>query len=113
MLDKETFRYKQKVSHEVANLIYDGLWFSPLFRSLMAFVDATQESVSGQVVIELYKGNLKTLSRTSPFSMYNEELATYTSSDKFNHKASEGFIEIFGLPYKIHSQVRQESSVSA
>lgn len=113
VLDKETFRYKQKVSHEVANLIYDGLWFSPLFRSLMAFVDATQESVSGKVVIELYKGNLKTLSRTSPFSMYNEELATYTSSDKFNHKASEGFIEIFGLPYKIHSQVRQESSVSA
>lgn len=105
VLDKETFRYKEHVSHQVANLIYDGLWFSLLFKALMAFVDSTQEHVSGEVTIELFKGSIRTLARTSPYSLYSETLATYTTADKFNHKASEGFIELFGLPYKVHSQV--------
>jgi len=72
---------------------------------LMAFVDTTQEHVSGEVTIELFKGSIRTLARTSPYSLYSETLATYTTADKFNHKASEGFIELFGLPYKVHSQV--------
>ena len=112
VFDKSSYRLlggcglnKIDVSNKVANLIYDGLWFSPLFNSLMAFVDSVQEPVTGEVTVELYKGTIKTLSRNSPYSLYKEDLATYTSSDKFNHKASEGFIHIYGLPYKVYSQV--------
>jgi len=105
ILDRETFRYKQTVSDKVANLIYDGLWFSPLFKSLMAFVDSTQENLSGEVIVELYKGNVRVLSRNSQFSLYNMKLATYTSEDIFDHRASEGFIKIYGLPYKTMSEV--------
>jgi len=100
IIDKETFRYKQDVSNKIANLIYDGLWFTPLFKSLMAFVDSTQENLTGDVVMEFYKGNINVLSRSSQYSLYSKELATYTSDDKFDHKSSEGFIKIYGLPYK-------------
>jgi argininosuccinate synthase len=105
ILDKETFRFKQQVAIKYANLIYDGLWFSPLFESLTAFVDSTQKNITGNVTIELYKGTIKTLARKSQFSLYNKELATYTSEDTFDHKASEGFIKLYGLPYKTISQV--------
>ncbi|MDP2302085.1 MAG: argininosuccinate synthase [Ignavibacteria bacterium] len=106
VLDKETFRYKQDVSNKVANLIYDGLWYSTLFKGLMAFVDSTQKTVTGKVVLELYKGNVTVLSRTSPFSLYNKELATYTAEDTFDHKAAEGFLKIYGLPYKTLTLVK-------
>lgn len=106
VLDKETFRYKQDVANRIANMIYDGLWFSPLFSSLIKFVDSTQEFVSGEVVLELYKGNVKVLSRNSVNSLYSIKLATYTSDDTFDHKASEGFLKIYGLPYKTIAQLR-------
>ncbi|MHB1688205.1 MAG: argininosuccinate synthase [Ignavibacteriaceae bacterium] len=109
ILDKETFRFKQNISNKVANLIYDGLWYSPLFKSLMAFVDATQENITGEIKLELYKGTIKTLARSSVYSLYNKNLATYTSEDTFDHKASDGFIKIYGLPYKTISRV--ENSV--
>ncbi len=107
ILDKETFRFKQNVSNKVANLIYDGLWYSPLFKSLSAFVDSTQENITGEVKLELYKGSIKTLSRKSIYSLYSKELATYTIEDTFDHKASTGFIKIYGLPYKTMSQVKE------
>jgi argininosuccinate synthase len=109
VIDKDTFRYKQDVSNKIANMIYDGLWFSPLFTSLMAFVDSTQEYVTGEIVLELYKGNIKVLSRNSKYSLYNIKLATYTSDDIFDHKASEGFLKIYGLPYKTMSQLRNHN----
>ena len=109
ILDKDTFRFKQDVSNKVANLIYDGLWFSPLFGSLMAFVDATQENLSGEITLEFYKGNIKVLARSSAYSLYNYELATYTAEDTFDHKASSGFIKIFGLPYKTLSVVNKNT----
>jgi argininosuccinate synthase len=109
ILDKETFRYKQDVSNKVANLIYDGLWFSPLFDALMAFVDSTQENLSGDVTVELYKGGTKVLSRSSKYSLYSVELATYTDEDQFDHKASGGFMKIYGLPYKTITQVKQSA----
>ena len=105
ILDKETFRYKQNISNKIANLIYDGLWYSPLFNSLMAFVDATQEKITGEVKLELYKGMIKTLSRNSAYSLYNKNLATYTIEDTFDHKASDGFIKLYGLPYKTIAEV--------
>ncbi len=106
VLDKETFRYKQDVANKIGNMIYDGLWFSPLFNSLMKFVDSTQEYVSGEVILELYKGNVRVLSRNSVNSLYSIKLATYTSDDTFDHKASEGFLKIYGLPYKTIAQLR-------
>jgi argininosuccinate synthase len=112
VLDKETFRFKQDISNKVANLIYDGLWYSPLFKGLMSFVDSTQETVTGEVVLELYKGNITTISRTSPFSLYNKELATYSAEDIFDHKAADGFLKIYGLPYKtlnmVHNSILEE-----
>jgi argininosuccinate synthase len=108
ILDKDTYRYKQGVSNQVANMIYDGVWFSPLFDALMAFVDKTQEYVTGEVKLELYKGNLRTLSRYSEYSLYNEELATYKEGDKFDHAASIGFIHLYGLPFKTVSEVRNK-----
>ncbi len=108
VMDKETFRFKQDVSNKIANLIYDGLWFTPLFNSLMAFVDSSQEYISGNVTIELYKGNLTVLSRDSKYSLYNEELATYKEGDKFDHVASIGFIHLYGLPFKTISEVRNK-----
>ncbi len=112
ILDKETFRYKQEISNKVANLIYDGLWFSPLFNSLMAFVDVSQENITGSVTLEFYKGNITVLSRSSLFSLYNKDLATYTVEDKFDHKAAEGFLAIYGLPYKTLSLVKAANTPS-
>jgi argininosuccinate synthase len=86
-------------------MIYDGLWFSPIFNSLMAFVDSTQENVSGEIKLQLYKGNITILSRTSPFSLYNKELATYGVGDTFSHQDSVGFINLVGLPFKTISRV--------
>lgn len=111
VMDKETFRFKQGVSDKVANLIYDGLWFTPLFNALMAFVDSTQQNVTGEVVIELYKGNLSVVSRNSIYSLYSKELATYTDEDKFDHKASEGFMKIYGLPYKTMTQIYSQTDM--
>jgi argininosuccinate synthase len=105
VLDKDTFRYKQGVSNQVSNMIYDGLWFTPLFNSLMAFVDSSQKPVTGKIKLELYKGSTTIISRESPYSLYNEKLATYTDEDTFNHKDSDGFINIYGLPYKTLSEV--------
>ena len=109
VIDKETFRFKQDISNKIANMIYDGLWFSPLFTSLMAFVDSTQEFVTGEIVLELYKGNIKVLARDSKYSLYNMKLATYTVDDTFDHKASDGFLKIYGLPYKTMSQLRTQN----
>ncbi len=108
VMDKDTFRYKQGVSNQIANMIYDGVWFSPLFEALMAFVDSSQKYISGDIIIELFKGNLKVLSRKSKYSLYNEELATYKEGDKFDHTASIGFIHLYGLPFKTVSKVRNK-----
>jgi argininosuccinate synthase len=105
VMDKETFRFKQGVSDKVANLIYDGLWFTPLFNALMAFVDSTQQYVTGEIKLELFKGTVTVLSRNSVYSLYSKELATYTVEDTFDHKASEGFMKIYGLPYKTITQL--------
>ena len=111
VMDKETFRFKQGVSDKVANLIYDGLWFTPLFDALMAFVDSTQQKVTGEIKLELFKGTLSVLSRSSVYSLYSKELATYTIEDTFDHKASEGFMKIYGLPYKTMTQLYSQIEV--
>ena len=100
-LDKDTWRYKQNASNTYANLIYDGFWFSPLFESLTDFFNSTQKVVTGDIVLELFKGNISVLSRVSENSLYSQELATYTEHDAFNHKDAEGFINITSLPHQV------------
>ena len=107
-LEKSVMHYKTLVSHEFADLIYNGLWFSPLREALTAFVDKTQERVTGLAKVKLYKGTLRIAGRKSPYSLYDPELATYTEDDKFDHKASEGFITIYGLPIKTYNRVTQK-----
>jgi argininosuccinate synthase len=109
VLDRLVYRHKRAMGETVANLIYEGLWFTPLFDAATAFIDTTQHHVTGDVVIELYKGNITVLSRTSPFSLYREDLATYTSLDTFDHKAAEGFLKVYGLPYKTASEVHRDA----
>lgn len=104
-LDKDTMHYKAKVANDYADLIYNGLWFSPLRYALNAFVEETQKVVSGMVKLKLYKGNLTILARWSPNSLYDESLATYTEEDQFDHRASIGFIKIYSLPLKTYYRV--------
>lgn len=110
VLDRETFRYKQNVSNDISNLIYDGLWFSPLFSSLMQFVEETQKTCNGEIILECYKGGMKVISRYAENSLYDLNLATYSEDDTFEQSASEGFIKIAGLPYKKFSLVNKIKS---
>lgn len=105
ILDKDTFRQKQEVSNKIANLIYDGRWFSHLFESLMSFVDTTQKNITGEITLELYKGNITIISRKSPFSLYDKNLATYTIEDTFNHSDAEGFIKLYGMQDQLRAKV--------
>jgi argininosuccinate synthase len=107
-LEKSVMHYKSIIAHEYSNLIYNGLWFSPLREAFSAFVDKTQERVTGLVKVRLYKGTMRVTGRTSPYSLYDPALATYTAEDQFDHKASEGFIKIYGLPLKTYNRVTQK-----
>jgi len=106
-LDKEVAHYKAKIAHDYANLIYNGLWFTPLRISLDAFINETQKTVNGIVKVKLYKGNIDIAGRSSPNSLYDTKLATYTAEDTYDHKASEGFIKIFSLPMKTFYRVNK------
>ncbi|MBU1486587.1 argininosuccinate synthase [bacterium] len=109
-LDRETLHYKELISHKYAELIYYGQWFLPLREAFDAFVKVTQERVTGKVKIKLYKGNAVIISRQSPYSLYQEDLATFEEDEIYNQKDAEGFINLFGLPLKVLAQ-RQESSL--
>ena len=100
VLDRELMHFKDIVSLKYADIIYYGLWYSPLRKALDRFIDSTQQHVEGEVRLKLYKGNLSVVGRKSKHSLYNEALATYSSKDSFDHKAAEGFIKIWGLPYR-------------
>ncbi len=107
VLDKETSHYKTKIANDYADIIYNGLWFTPLRVALDSFVDETQKVVTGMVKVKLYKGNMEIAGRTSPFSLYDTKLATYTEEDSFDHKSSIGFIQIYGLPVKTFYSVNR------
>jgi argininosuccinate synthase len=104
-LEKKIAHYKAKIAQDYANLIYNGLWFTPLRSALEAFVNETQKTVNGTVKVRLYKGNVEIAGRSSPNSLYDTKLATYTQEDTFDHKASEGYIKIFSLPMKTFYQI--------
>ncbi len=104
-LDKETQHYKELVAVKFAELVYNGQWFTPLREALSAFVDKTQENVTGDVTLCLYKGNMINAGVKSPYSLYSEEIATFDEDHVYNQKDSEGFINLFGLPIKVKATI--------
>lgn len=101
-LDRESIRYKEeKISHEYSRLAYYGLWFSPLREALDAFINVMHDKVSGTVKVKLYKGNCFVAGVKSPYSLYDQAMATYEAGDMFDHTSAKGFIELWGLPLKI------------
>ncbi len=100
-LDKATQHYKQKLAVDFAELVYDGQWYTPLREAMSAFVDSTQETVTGDVKLKLYKGNIINAGVTSPYTLYDEEVATFDEDHVYNQADSAGFINLFGLPIKV------------
>ncbi|TSB48054.1 argininosuccinate synthase [Alkalicoccobacillus porphyridii] len=107
-LPKEMAHFKPVVEKKLTELIYEGLWFSPLQPALQAFLKETQKSVTGVVRVKLFKGHAIVEGRKSENSLYNEKLATYTPDDEFDHNAAVGFISLWGLPTKVHSMINKE-----
>ncbi len=110
-LPREVTRFKSVVDQEMARLIYEGLWYSPLRDALSAFVDETQKVVSGTIRVKLHKGQHQVVGRKSVYSLYNEELATYSEGDVFDHRAAEGFIKLWGLSTRVFAEVQKGDSL--
>jgi argininosuccinate synthase len=104
-LDREVAHYKQAVALRYADIVYNGLWYTPLRGALDAFVENTQQSVTGSVKLALYKGNVSVASRQSPFSLYSTELSSFTMGETYNQKDAEGFIRILGLPARTRARL--------
>ncbi|NLW47685.1 MAG: argininosuccinate synthase [Firmicutes bacterium] len=107
-LDRDTLHYKQMMAGRYAELVYNGQWFTPLKKAMDAFVDETQNRVTGAVKVKLYKGSAQTVGRKSPFSLYQEDLATFGADEVYNQKDAEGFINLFGLPIKVQAGLEQK-----
>jgi argininosuccinate synthase len=107
-LDRATYAYKQQVALQFAQLTYNGDWFSPLREALSAFVDSTQQVVCGEATLKLYKGNVIPAGTTSPFSLYDEELASFATGDLFNHADAAGFINLYGLSTQVRALKAQK-----
>ncbi|MBX2860033.1 MAG: argininosuccinate synthase [Vampirovibrio sp.] len=107
-LERLTLSYKQQIALKYAELVYNGDWFCPLREALAAFVDVTQETVSGNVKLKLYKGNIIPAGVTSPYTMYDDSLASFTTGELFDHKDAEGFINLYGLSTKVRALMMQQ-----
>ena len=107
-LDRQTYAYKQQISLKMAELIYGGLWFTPLREALSVFIDATQKTVSGTVRLKLYKGSINPAGASSPYSLYNASIASFTTGDLYNHADAKGFIKLYGLPVLVRALMEQE-----
>ena len=106
-LDRSTMEFKAHAAVKYAQLVYDGLWYTPLKEALDAFIDKTQETCSGDVRLKLYKGSVTTAGMTSPYSLYNEEFVTFGEDEVYNQADAEGFINLFGLPLKVNALMKR------
>lgn len=106
-LDRDTQHFKQKMSYDFADLVYFGKWYTPLREAMSAFIDSTQEAVNGDVKLKLYKGNIINAGMTSPDSLYDEDIATFSEDEVYDQKDSAGFINLFGLPIKVKAMKNQ------
>lgn len=107
-LEREMAHFKPLIEKQIADMIYNALWFSPLMKALQAFLKESQKDVNGVVRVKLFKGNVICKGRKSPNSLYDEKLATYTSADEFDQEAAAGFIKLYGLPQQVYAQVHQK-----
>lgn len=106
-LDRSTMEFKAHAAVKYAQLVYDGLWYTPLKEALDAFIDKTQETCSGEVRLKIYKGSVTTAGMTSPYSLYNEEFVTFGEDEVYNQADAEGFINLFGLPLKVNALMKR------
>ena len=108
-LDRATMEMKKEMGNKLAQVCYEGKWFTPLCDAIQAFVKSTQEYVTGEVKFKLYKGNIIKAGTTSPYSLYSESLASFTTGDLYDHHDAEGFITLWGLPLKVRAMKLQEN----
>lgn len=108
VLDRATMDVKKDMSNRMAQIVYEGKWFTPLREAVQAFVESTQEYVTGEVKFKLYKGNIIKAGTTSPYSLYSESLASFTTGDLYDHHDADGFITLFGLPLKVRAMKMAE-----
>ena len=109
ILDRDTYAMKKEIGSRFASLVYEGKWFTPLREAQQAFIEKTQEYVTGTVKFKLYKGNIIKAGTTSPYSLYNESIASFTTGDLYDHHDAEGFINLFGLTSKVRAMKMQEA----
>ena len=108
ILDRETLETRKKLGSQFAQIVYEGKWFTPLREAIQAFVTSTQKYVTGEVKMKLYKGNIIKAGTTSPYTLYNESLASFKTGDLYDHQDASGFITLFGLPLKVRAMKLQE-----
>ena len=108
VIDRATMEVKKDLGNKLAQVVYEGKWFTPLCEALRAFVKSTQKYVTGEVKFRLYKGNIIKAGTTSPYSLYNESLASFTTGDMYDHHDASGFITLFGLPLKVRAMKNLE-----
>ena len=109
ILDRDTYALKADLGNKFAQVVYEGKWFTPLREALQAFIESTQKYVTGEVKFKLYKGNIIKAGTTSPYSLYNESIASFTTGDLYDHHDAEGFINLFGLACKVRAMKMQEA----
>lgn len=110
-LDKETAHYKAQVAQKLAELVYNAQWFTPLTEAILSFVKATQKTVTGDVKLKLYKGNMINAGVTSPYSLYDPEIATFDEDNVYNQADSAGFINLYGLPTKVYARMKAKNNL--
>ena len=108
-LDRQTMHYKEQLASKFAELVYDGLWYTPLREAMSAFVDSTQKTVTGKVKLKLYKGSATPAGAVSPYSLYDEDIATFAEDEVYDQKDSAGFINLFGLPLKVRAMMEAKN----
>ena len=108
ILDRDTYALKADLGNKFAQVVYEGKWFTPLREALQAFIESTQQYVTGEVKFKLYKGNIIKAGTTSPYSLYNESIASFTTGDMYDHHDAEGFINLFGLSCKVRAMKLQQ-----
>ena len=111
VLDRATYTCKKEMGNKFADVVYEGMWFTPLREALQAFIESTQKYVTGEVKFKLYKGNIIKQGTTSPYSLYNESLASFTTGDLYDHHDAEGFINLFGLPCKVQAMMKAQNGI--
>lgn len=109
ILDRDTMEMKKRLGSQFAQIVYEGKWFTPLREAIQAFVESTQKYVTGEVKFKLYKGNIIKAGTTSPYSLYDESLASFTTGDLYDHHDADGFITLFGLPLKVRAMKMAEA----